>query len=679
MNFANVLLVFRKELTETLRDRRTLLIMLVVPIFLYPLLLILVQQLAIFGRRQLEEAPVTVVAQGAGGELLALLQSDSSISVEFAAAGTISSVQQGEADLLLVVQQPSDEHASGRAALYYDATRERSRIALETTTEHLEAWSDSLLMRRLAAASLPESFAEPLVLADSSVATAERMGGYALGRFLPMLLILMTLLGAFYPAIDLSAGEKERGTLETLLTTPVPPREVVAGKFLTVALVGISAAVLNLFSMLLTFRYAAVQFAEAADMQVSLPWSTVLTVVLFLIPLAVFFSAVFLGMALRAQSFKEAQNTLTPVQLASILPMTLPMVPGIPLTYPLALVPIGGVALLFRELMTGGAPPGPAVAALVATIFYALLALRFASRSFGREDVLFGVREAPVGRRSLGQRIAGWRSGRRILPTPAESLGFVAAVGLLYFYVGVTLQIRMGEEGILVSQLLLLALPAVLFAVLGPYRTRQTLALRTPSPRALAAGILIILGGMPIGWLLAWAQSLFMEIPAEFLTALEDLIRAETASEILWLLIVVALTPAICEELVFRGVLLQGLTSGMKAGRAIILSALVFGAFHLSIETAIRFLPSAWLGALLGLVVWRTGSLFVSGTMHFINNGLIVLIVATPGLEQLVMGPNEQPRWSLVALGAVLLGVGLRILPKRGGSLVAGEVLASER
>src|SRR5690606_40143053 len=109
-----------------------------------------------------------------------------------------------------------------------------------------------------------------------------------------------------------------------------------------------------------------------------------------LVPLTVLFAALFLGIALRAQSFKEAQNALTPVQLASMIPIMLPIIPGMPLNYALALVPVGGVALLFREMMTGGAPTGPGLVAVGATAVYAGMALRFAAASFGREEVLFG-------------------------------------------------------------------------------------------------------------------------------------------------------------------------------------------------------------------------------------------------------------------------------------------------
>jgi sodium transport system permease protein len=671
VNVRNVRLVFAKELRETLRDRRTLLIMLVVPVFLYPALLVVIEQLAIFGQRHLEEAPVTVVVQGASPEALTILRADPSIRLEVVEPADAGAVARGERDALLDFGSgPAD--GSRSVIVVYDASRDRSRRARDLALDRLNEWGDSLLTRRLVEHGLPASFVQPVLIADSSVATAERMGGYTLGRFLPMLLILMTLLGAFYPAIDLSAGEKERGTLETLLTTPVPPREIVAGKFLTVSVIALGAATLNLASMLLTFQFAALQFARAMDVPFSLPWSTILLVLAFLVPLAIFFAAIFLGMALRAQSFKEAQNTLTPVQLASMVPMMLPLIPGIPLSYAVAVVPIGGVALLFRELMAGGAPTGPAMVALGSTVVYAILALWFAASSFGREEVLFGAGTRSGRPESLRERITAWRMGGRPVPTAGEALAFVAVVALLYFYGGVTLQLRVGETGILLSQVLLLALPAVLFAAYGPFRTVSALALRRPSARQILAALLVVLGGMPVGWLLGWLQSLVLPIPEEFLAALEDLIRADTPAEVVWLLVLVALTPAICEELVFRGLLLQGLSSQLTASRAVALSAVIFGAFHLSVETAIRFLPSAWLGVLLGYVVWRTRSTFTGMLMHFVNNGLIVLIFAVPAAEAYLIGGGGEPSWMLVAGGIILLLLGFWILPPRAGGVTEG-------
>src|SRR5690606_19846132 len=214
-----------------------------------------------------------------------------------------------------------------------------------------------------------------------------------------------------------------------------------------------------------------------------------------------------------------------------------------------------------------------------------------------------------------------------------------AGVGLLYFYLGLRLQISGREQGLFASQWLFLALPAVLFARLGPYHARAALALRPVSPRALLAAALIIAGGIPISWMLGWAQSLVLEVPEEFMRGFGELLSADTPGRLLWLVVLVALTPAVCEELVFRGILLQGLSREMPVTRAVLGSAVIFGAFHLSFETVIRFLPTAWLGVLLGYVAWRTRSVYPSIMMHAINNASILLLVASATLQGYLTGP----------------------------------------
>src|SRR5690606_3778296 len=138
---------------------------------------------------------------------------------------------------------------------------------------------------------------------------------------------------------------------------------------------------------------------------------------------------------------------------------------------------------------------------------------------------------------------------------------------------------------ILASQLLLLGTPAVAFAKLMGSRPTRTLGLQVPSPRQLVGGILLSAGGLPVAWMLGWLQSFVLDIPEAFLVAFEQLIRAETATEVAWLILLVAVTPAICEELVFRGVLLGGLSSRLPALSSVGISAILFGLFHLSNET----------------------------------------------------------------------------------------------
>ncbi|HYW10339.1 MAG TPA: ABC transporter permease subunit/CPBP intramembrane protease [Longimicrobium sp.] len=765
MRWKTVRTVLTKELRETARDRRTLFMMLVLPTLLYPAILVLVQQLAIFGQRQLSAEPAKVAVAGADAGLVRFLDADSSIRVFGAESATVAAVRDGKVEAAIFIgAMPSSGTASGgtasggpasagsasagsasagstadgstgsasagsasaestaggsastgsastgsasagstaggpasagsasagsaasaalpsdgqmrgagadvgtqEARILFDASNDRSRRAQELAYRRLNAWGDSLLALRLRGAGLPSSFAAPLAVADSSVATAEEAGGYALGRFLPLLLVMMTLLGAFYPAIDMAAGEKERGTLETLLTAPVPASEIVAGKFAAVALIGLAAAVANLASMLLTFQSGIFRFGTVTQIRFTLPAGAALLVFVALIPLSVLFAATFLGLAVRAQSFKEAQNALTPAQLAATFPLFVVTLPGIDFTPALAVVPVVGVAMFFRELMSGGAPLVPSVLAVLATIVYAALALVFAARSFGREEVLFGGGSGDAAAKSggWGDRLRGWRAAERGVPLPAEAMVFIAAVALLYFHVGTRLQGGNGETGLLISQWLLLGGVAVAFASLGPYDVRKTLALRAPQPRALAAAALIALGGIPVGWAIVWLEmQLFEGGNLQSMSYLQEMLTATDTRRAMWLLFVAAVTPAVCEELVFRGVLLQSLSREERAWRAVLISAAVFGGFHLSFESALRFLPTAWIGLLMGWVVWHSRSLFASMLMHFLNNAFVVVLLWQPAVQRLAFRGDELA-WPTVMGGAVLLALGLALLPRR--------------
>jgi sodium transport system permease protein len=483
-----------------------------------------------------------------------------------------------------------------------------------------------------------------------------------------MLLVMMTLLGTFYPAIDLAAGEKERGTLETLLTAPVPPGQIVAGKFLTVTVVGLLSAALNLGSMLLTFQTGLFQLGQAVNIRFSLPFSSVLVIFGTLFPLAVFFGALFLGVAVRSQSFKEAQNALTPVYILVLLPALLPLFPGIEATPVLLAVPVASVSLLFRELMAGTATLFMGSLALLSTLAYASAALVFAAVSFGREEVLFGEggdsgekQEGRVFFRGLAHAtpIAGD-------PDPKATFGLIAGVAVVYFYLGSRLMVGMGENGLMVAELGLLLLPALLFLRLGGYDPKRALSLRTPGTRQLVAAVLIIAGGTPLVWLLSWLQSFVLPMPWEFLEGMSEFLTAETPGQILWLLVLVAVTPAICEEALFRGVFLAGTRAHTSTFKVILLNGIVFGAFHIPTATVFRLLPSTVLGMLLAWVVLRTRSIWPAVLMHLLNNGSIVLLTTVPWFLERFPDPTQGPPVWLLSMAVLSLAAGGFLL-ERGG------------
>lgn len=659
----NVRVVFKKEMLETIRDTRTLMIMVVVPVLLYPALLIASEQLALFGRRQLAREPSPV---GVSGEV------DSAFVVFLAGQEGMYlrdvedpewAIRSDSISTVAVFSVSPGPDESRSVLLLYDAADDQSRRGRDALAEALLAWRDTLLVRRVSERGLPEGFARPLVVADSSVALPGELGGYALGRFLPILLVMMTLLGTFYPAIDLAAGEKERGTLETLLTAPVDSGQVVAGKFLTVTVVGLLSAALNLASMLLTFQTGMFQLGQATHIEFSLPFTSVLVIFGMLFPLAVLFGSLFLGVALRSRSFKEAQNALTPIYMIVIVPTLLPLFPGIEISPALALTPIAGVVLLFRELMGGDATFLHGSLALLSTLVYASGALVFAARSFGREEVLFGTggddaEDGPGLGIFRGLRYTEPLHDR---PGPRGTLALIAVIAVLFFYLAARFQVGFGEHGLLVSEVLLLLVPSLLFLRLGGFDPVRTLSLRAPSGKGLLAAVLIIAGGTPLVWFLTWLQSLVFPMPVEFLEGMSDFLSAQTLGRTVWLLFLVAFVPAICEETLFRGVLLGGTRGHLTSLKVVLLNGIVFGLFHVPSATVFRLLPSASLGILLAWVVLRTRSIWPGMLMHFLNNGSMVILATSPWILDRFSDPGQGPPfWLLIpALASLLAGAAL--------------------
>ncbi len=176
---------------------------------------------------------------------------------------------------------------------------------------------------------------------------------------LPLIMVLMIAVGAFYPAVDLTAGEKERGTFETLLSTPTSKIEIVAGKFLTVFALAMTTGILNLASMAATFILLASQIQPLLggqiNFEVHLPFQAFFIILFVMVPLAFFISAVMMSVAVMTRSFKEAQNYVTPVFMAIMLPGVFAGMPGAELTAANQFIPIYNVVLLFKDLMTGEA------------------------------------------------------------------------------------------------------------------------------------------------------------------------------------------------------------------------------------------------------------------------------------------------------------------------------------
>jgi len=218
MNLRHVRLTFVKELREALRDRRTLAIMILLPLVVYPLLSMLAAQVAAGHDKKRDERPSTIALQGAANAALADRIAQNPTLFVLLPLGSPADVESGRLDALV----ESDAANSSQLLVLYDASRDESLLAQERLAEVM-------------AKVLPNGCAPRFSLHKRSVAPEARLGGYLLSKVLPLFVVLMVLLGAFHPAIDVTAGERERGTLETILVSPIGRADLMLGKVLAVA------------------------------------------------------------------------------------------------------------------------------------------------------------------------------------------------------------------------------------------------------------------------------------------------------------------------------------------------------------------------------------------------------------------------------------------------------------
>ena len=478
-------------------------------------------------------------------------------------------------------------------------------------------------------------YVEPVRTAGTDLATKAEAGGNVWGRIFPFLLVIMALTGAFYPSIDLCAGEKERGTMETLLISPASRGEIVMGKFLTVVLASMTTAILNLLSMGLTGLQLAYKVAGGSSAAASALGPPTLMaafwMVVLLVPLSVFFSAICVALAVLAKSMKEGQYYMTPLYMVSLPLILLTLMPGVELTPFYSMVPITGVGLLLKSLILGdyGVARRYFIPVMVPMVVYAAVALRWAVDQFRREDVLF--REAE--RFELGAWLRHLIRHREATPTPSQAFFcFTLMICLAWFATQAAASGDLGSPlvGMGLGHLIFILLPPVLMTLLLTSNPARTLRLARPDLRyvGLALGLALALNPF-VRELSVWVDWLFPP-PRQVAEHIESLMHSIPN---VWVgLLIFAVIPSITEEVAFRGYILSGLERGHRTRTAILISAFLFGFLHVLISLFNQLFTAALLGVVLGLLAVRSRSLLPGIAFHLVNNGLgVVLAFWTAG------------------------------------------------
>ncbi len=405
MRLAQVGIVYRKELRDTLRDRRALISMIVVPILLFPLMTIGFGALAarLVQRAQQEGSTVMILGAENAPALARKIRAAEGFQVVPAAPDYVARIN--DKKLRAAIEFPpgfeqqlqANPAAPPTVKIYHYAGELRSQFAVRSLQKVAREYRDQVVAERLAANHLSPGLLEPFKSEEQNVATPEKVGGNILGGLIPYFIIILCLTGAAYPAIDLTAGEKERGTIETILASAVGRGELVFGKFLMVLTASVTTAVLSLSSFSATFYFVRRSFEDTPGpgrpglqgLAFVISSKGVAAVFFMVLPLAVMFSAALLAIALLARSYKEAQSYIQPLIIVVILPALASLLPGVELNPKLALVPILNVSLVSKEILTGNYPWGMIALIFGSSCLYAAAALFVAVRQFHREEVLF--------------------------------------------------------------------------------------------------------------------------------------------------------------------------------------------------------------------------------------------------------------------------------------------------
>lgn len=661
--------IFRNELRMVLRDTRTVLIAVVAPLVLFPLVIFVTNyvedreterletttyELAVTGEREawargIVEAALAVEEGGGsdgpdgGPQPVHFEMSDTDDPDSLLQAGDLHLVLEGRD----AAPEDSLESQVPVLEMRFRGSSDFSRSARARLEERLVRVRAQMRDSVFAAAGFPVDLDRVAVFDSENVASAAKEAGSFLGGVLVPFLVLLMLSGGSIVASDSISGEKERGTLETLLTTAASRKDIVHAKMGAVMAVGLAVALINIANVGVYIGLGVLDLPENLQIDVGLGMLVAL-LVLFL-PVIVMAAASLLLLSGVAKSYKEYQIYFLPLFLVFLVPSLAAFLPGVELTSAIVLVPVSGIAVATRALLMGGWSMAWGTLAFASTGLAAALLLRRTENSLSNERLIT----------SVGADEAEFRGGAALFPRHA--LRWFMGFWVAFFVANLWFAGDMGIRGQVVVNLVVIFLGGSLYVMrrygLDPV---ETLQLHRPHWRAWPAALV----GAPS--FLVLAEGLGKLVDRYLFPVPDSMIEAFSESLTglpLWQMVLfIAVAPGILEEIAFRGVLFSGLRKSLgKPWAAVVVSGLVFGFFHVSL---FRILPTALLGVVLAFVVLRTGSIFPAMLWHFLNN-FLALVPQELGWLPLDPAEGVPPSWYAVAfIGA---GVSWLLLKERPG------------
>lgn len=666
MNRKIIFTLLKKEITDIFRDTKTIIIMVFVPLVLYPLVFLasilltssLMKESTVktYNVAIAEEASdYTDLVKGLLSEALQKHEYHFDTSVISADEDFEKLIRDEKYNLIIVLKQGENDFPD--FYIYSLSSSNKSNTCRTMVETVLKDYSESIIEKRLRNAvedydSLKE---EPFKIVKKDYSSKEETTGMLIGYIMPFMMIISVLMGAFTVAIDVSVGEKERGTLETLITLPISNSQMMVSKFLAVSIFALFSVMLNILSFaimgIFVFNSMALAKTFVGDFRITQFIPSVILMFFLMILFVLFVSSLCLCMDFTAKSVKEANNLTTPLMLIMMSGAGMSVIPGIKLDYIKALVPILNVSLLIKDLFMLKFDASLIAVVFFSTAVHTIIAIFIMTKVFSSEEILFGE-----GLRSV--RIFERRSNMRKnqIPGVGDIVLVFALIFLISNFVGGFVLLKFGFVGFAFSQLIMFLVPVV-YAWYIKTDFRNLFSLEKPGIKEMIAVPFFVSGSYIVNTIIVtYLYNIFPTLVQDN----EALGGVISAGGFIPALLVVGVMPAIAEEATFRGFLYGTLKNKkIPIAATMVITAVVFAAYHMNL---LQFIYVTIMGLIMSYMIYNSKSIFVTVFFHLLNNSFSVFLEYHPDLMKKIpfftkteFGLKESLIYMLIGIALLLI------------------------
>ncbi|MBO4310707.1 MAG: ABC transporter permease [Lachnospiraceae bacterium] len=630
MNKKIIFTLLKKEMVDIFRDTKTIIITIIVPLILYPLVFL---GSMLITSNIMREATVKTYKVGIVNEsdkesaVLKSLLGDALEEYEYhfdvKDIGTSDdfeqSIRDGELDAIISYKITESEYFD--INIYSMSSANKSSTCKSMLEKVFEDYGDKIVDERLKNSIEDYELlkTDPFEITYKDFSSKEETTGMLIGYIMPFMMIISVLMGAFTVAIDVSVGEKERGTLETLITLPIGNTHMMISKFLAVSIFALFSVFINIcsFALMGIYLFNSMALAETfvGEFKFTQFIPSILLMIVVIVLFSMFVSALCLCVDFTAKSVKEANNFTTPMMLLLMTGAGLSALPGVKLNFGLAIVPILNVSLLIKELFMLNLNPYLIAIVFFSTMIHTIIAIYIMTKVFSSEDILFteGVRSVRIFEKRANMK-------EKQIPGVGDIVLVFAIMFLISCFAGGYVILRFGFAGYALTQLIIFLVPAI-YAWYMKTDFKNLFSLQKPGVKEMIGAVFFVAGSYIINTVIV---SILYNLIPTLASDNESLANAVSLGGFIPSLIVVGILPAIAEETAFRGFLYGTLKNKkIPALATCIITAVVFAAYHMNL---LQFIYVTIMGLIMSYMIYNSKSIFVTVLFHLLNNSFSVFL-----------------------------------------------------